>query len=65
MGRAAGRRRCGRRMEERGRQERGGTKRRQRDTRADGRERVDCRAAVRLRIAAAEAVLSRRARRLR
>ena len=69
MGRRADRRRCDRRMEEKGRRECAGTRQRRRDGRADMKERVECRG-FRLRIMAVEAaavaaVLRRGVERLR
>src|SRR5712691_11705064 len=64
-GRPAGRRHCDRDMRERVRLECAGTKLlRRRDGKADMKERVGCRG-LRLRITAAEALLSRGAQRLR
>src|SRR5438477_12865218 len=56
--RLAGRQRCGRRMEERGRRRCGGTKLLRRRVRPERKERVECRG-FRPRITVAEAVLRR------
>ena len=59
-GRLVGRQRCGQDMEERARRRCGGTKRRRRDVRTDGRGREERRAPRPRIMAAEEAVLPRR-----